>query len=119
MKSMLIIDSSEIIARLYTDVFERRSWNVAVCADQRAALNRLAGDDRYDAVVLGYHVPGTDGAGLVKFLRSLEHRRTTAVVMVTGDDHGKEAGLAAGADEVLIRPVNPYALIWAVDKHVR
>ena len=115
---MLIIDGSEIIARLFTEIFEGRGWSVAICGDQRSALDRLAGDDRYDAVLLGDRVPGASGARLVRFIRSLEHRRTTAVVMVTGNDDRKEEGLAAGADEVLTRPVNPNALIWAVAKHV-
>jgi len=118
MKSMLIIDTSELIGRLFADIFVSRGWEVTLCADQRSALSRLAGHEPCDAVVLGYHLPAGNGAGLVRFIRSLEHRRTAAVVLVAPDDDSKEAGLAAGADEALIKPVNPNALIWAVDKHV-
>jgi CheY-like chemotaxis protein len=55
---------------------------------------------------------------LVRFIRSLEHRKTTAVIMVTGCGEVKEEALAAGADEVLVKPINPHAMVWAVDKHV-
>jgi CheY-like chemotaxis protein len=48
------------------------------------AMNRLAGNERYDVVLLGYRVPGTNGVQLVRFIRALEQRKTTAVVMVTG-----------------------------------
>ena len=119
MKSMLIIDSSEVISRLFAEIFEGRGWKVAICGDQGSALARLAGHDRYDAVLVGSHVSGTSGARMVRFIRSLEHRRTAAVVMVTSTDDGQEDGISAGADEVLKKPVNPNALIWAVDKHVR
>jgi DNA-binding response OmpR family regulator len=118
MKSLLIIDGSEVIGRLFTDMFENRGWSVSVCADQRAALTRLAGDGRCDVVVLGYHLAGASQPGLVKFIRSLDHRKTTAVVLVAVDEEGRDAGLAAGADEALTKPVNPNALVWAVDKHL-
>jgi CheY-like chemotaxis protein len=51
-------------------------------------------------------------------IRALEHRRIIAVVMVTGSAEVTAGALAAGADEVLIKPINPNALVWAVDKHI-
>ena len=50
-------------------------------------------------------------------IRALEHLRTTAVIMVTGTRDVKEDALASGADEVLLKPVNPNALIFLVEKH--
>lgn len=42
----------------------------------------------------------------------------TAVVTVTGSGEVTEEALAAGADEVLIKLINPNALVCAVEKHV-
>jgi two-component system sensor histidine kinase/response regulator FitF len=118
MKSMLIIDGSEIIATLFAEIFQRRGWNVAACEDGDCAMDRLVGNERYDVVILGYRVPGTDGLRLVRFIRALEHRKTTAVVMVTGSAEVTDEALAAGVDEVLLKPINPNALVCAVDKLV-
>lgn len=114
---MLIIDGSETVAKLFAEIFEKRGWNVTTCGDRDAAIERLAGNKPYDVILLSYLVPGTNGVQLVRFLRTLDHRRMTAVVMVTGGGEVTEEALAAGADEVLLRPVNPNALVWAVDKH--
>ncbi len=114
---MLIIDESATIARLFAEIFEKRHWNVDTCGDRDSAIARLAGNKPYAAILLSYHVPGTNGAALVGLIRTLEHRRMTAVVMVAGSREGREEALAAGADEVLLKPVNPNALIFAVDKH--
>ena len=65
-----------------------------------------------------YRVPGTDGVKLVRFIRALEHRMTAAVVMVTGNRDVTEEAKAAGVGEVLLKPVNTNALVWAVDNHV-
>jgi CheY-like chemotaxis protein len=118
MKSMLIIDGSEIIATLFAETFQRRGWNVAACEDGDYAMDRLVSNERYDVVVLSYRVPGTNGLQLVRFIRALEHRKTTAVVMVTGSAEVTDEALAAGADEVLLKPINPNALVCAVDKLV-
>jgi len=118
MKSMLIIDGSVTIARLFAEIFERRGWTVATCGDRDGAMGRLAGSDPYDVVLLSYHVPGTDGVALVRFIRALDHRLRTAVVMVTGDGEVTDQARAAGADDVLLKPINPNALVCAVDKQV-
>lgn len=115
---MLIIDGSETIAKLFAEIFEKLGWDVATCGDRDSALKRLAGNNPYDVVLLGDHVPGTNGVQLVRFIRALDHRRMTAVVMVTGNREVTEEALAAGADEVLLKPTNPNALLYAVDKHV-
>lgn len=116
MKSMLVIDGSETIAMLFAGIFEKRGWDVAACGDRDSAIARLAGNKRYDAVLLNYRVPGTTGVQLARLIRSLEHRRMTAVVMVTGSEEIMEEALAAGVDRVLLKPINPNMLVWAVDR---
>jgi CheY-like chemotaxis protein len=118
MKSILIIDGSEIIATLFAEIFQERGWDVAACDDEDCAMDRLVGNERYDVVILGYCVPGRNGLQLVRFIRALEHRKTLAVVLVTSSAEVTDEALAAGADEVLLKPINPNALVWAVDKLV-
>jgi len=118
MKSMLIIDGSEIIATLFAQMFQKHDWNADVCNDRECAMDRLVGNETYDVVIVGNLVPGINGLQLLRFIRALEHRKTTAVVLVTGSAEVTVEALAAGADEVLLKPINPMALMWAVDKHV-
>jgi diguanylate cyclase (GGDEF)-like protein len=118
MRSMLIVDRSEIVAMLFAELFEAEGWRVAVCHAGECARDRLNGNDPFDVILLSYRVPGTDGVKLIRFIRTLEHRRLTAVVMVTGSADGQLSAeaLAAGADEVLFKPVDPVALVCAVEK---
>lgn len=118
MKSMLIIDGSEIIATLFAQMFQKRGWKVAACGDRDRAMDQLVGNETYDVVILGNRTSGINGLQLLRFIRALEHRKTTAVVMVAGSADVADEALAAGADEVLFKPINPTALMWAVDKHV-
>lgn len=118
MRSMLVINCSETLAKVFAEIFEKRGWDVDTCGDRDSAISRLAGTKPYDSILLSYRVPGTSGVELVGLIRTLEHRRMTAVVMVTAHAESSEEALAAGADEVLLKPVNPNALIFAVAKHI-
>ena len=115
---MLIIEGSKRLAKLFAEIFEKRDWNVTTCGDLDCAMEQLGRTKPHDIILLGYRVHGTDGMQLLRFIRALEHLRTTAVVMVTGvGEVTKEEARAAGADQVLFKPVNPNALVSAVDKH--
>lgn len=117
MKSMLIIEGSAAVSKLFAEIFESRGWWVAVANNRGSAFERLGEDAFYDAILVSYQVPGTDGLQIIRLIRALEHLRMTAVIMVTGTNGLREEALAAGADEVLLKPVNPNALVWVVDKH--
>jgi CheY-like chemotaxis protein len=117
MKSMLIIDRSQIISTVFTELFERRGWNVDACFDRQCALERLTGDWPYNAIIAG-QVSDTAEVEIVGLIRGFEHRRTAAVLVVTEHAAVSDEALSAGADEVLLKPINLNFLMWAVDKHM-
>ena len=118
MKSMLVIDGSARMARLFAEIFEKRGWGVVTCDDRDSAMEHLAGGKPYDAILVSYRMLGSDVFHLIRLTRSLDHRRRAAVIMVTDNEEVTDEALAAGADEVLLRPINPNALTWVVQKLV-
>ena len=115
---MLIVDSPTL-AKLFAGIFEKLGWAVATCNSRECAMSRVAGSESYDLVLLSYHLSGPDGVELTRFIRSLEHRMTTAIVMLTSSGEITDEAKAAGVDEVLIKPVNVSTLICAVNRHVK
>jgi DNA-binding response OmpR family regulator len=117
MKSMLIIDRSTSSTILFADLFRRHGWSVAICGDRQCAIQRLTGDWPYESILVG-RVSGTDEVELVGLIRGIAHRKKAAVVVITERNEVREEILAAGADEMFLKPVNPNSLLRAVDKHV-
>jgi CheY-like chemotaxis protein len=117
MKSILILETSTAVAESLAEDFEKLGWNVTSCDDRDRAMSRLAGDAAYNVILLGYSLPGGNGVKLVRFIRGLDHRRMTAVVMVADSSEVIEQALSAGADEVLLEPIDPDALASVVNKH--
>lgn len=78
-------------------------------------MSRVAGSESYDIILLS-HVGGIDAVQFTRFIRSLEHRMMTAVVMLTSNGEITDEATAAGVDEILIKPVNVSSLILAVNR---
>ena len=114
MKSILIAEGDDHVARLFATVFSQNDWIVRSLDDAAKAAEVLRGSETFDVVVVSYKIRGMSGVELTKLIRSLDHRRDTPVVMVTGRPGVEPEALNAGADEVLSKPVDIYMLLEAV-----
>jgi signal transduction histidine kinase/DNA-binding response OmpR family regulator/PAS domain-containing protein len=93
-------DLREHVARLL-----RPYWDVVAVEDGRAALERAAGEP-FDLVLTDVMMPRLDGFALIRELRADERTRDVPIVVLSARA-GEEAsveGLAAGADDYLVKP---------------
>lgn len=119
MKSILVIDGSIEIAEPVIGLFENRGWTVIACGDLNIAMNRMAGSESFSVVLINYLVPADEALKFIRFTRMLDHRRTIAIVMVASNAREAEDGRWAGADRVLVSPVNTAGLIHVVEEQAK
>ncbi|HEY0002357.1 MAG TPA: SpoIIE family protein phosphatase [Actinoplanes sp.] len=100
---LLVDDNADLrnhVARLL-----RPHWDVTTAVDGQDAL-ALAGRRSFDLVLTDVMMPRLDGFGLIKELRDAERTRDIPIVVLSARA-GEEAsieGLAAGADDYLVKP---------------
>ncbi|MBM2617657.1 SpoIIE family protein phosphatase [Actinoplanes sp. LDG1-06] len=83
----------------------RTLWDVTTAVDGRAALE-LAERQPFDLVLTDVMMPRLDGFGLIAALRAGERTRDIPIVVLSaraGEEASSE-GLAAGADDYLVKP---------------
>ena len=119
MKSILIAEGDKSVASLFAAVFSNHNWKVALSSDATRAVEALRGSEHYDVVLVSYDLRGSNGVELTRLVRSLEHRKNTPVVMVTGSIGIELEAYDAGASEVLHKPVDIHTLVATVGKYVR
>ena len=103
-------DLRDHVARLL-----RPHWDVTTAVDGRAALE-LAGESQFDLVLTDVMMPRLDGFGLIAELRADERTRDVPIVVLSARA-GEEAsveGLAAGADDYLVKPFSARDLVARV-----
>jgi DNA-binding response OmpR family regulator len=120
MKTILIAEGDDRVAGLFADLFALEGWTVAPCNAGQRAVDALAGSAPYDAVLVNNRLQGMSGVELITRIRALVHRRNLPIVMVTGSGEVDvvAAALAAGADDVLYKPVDVAVLVDTVRKCV-
>ena len=120
MKAILITEGDDRVADLFAYLFTRDGWTVTTCLGGQRAADALGGRAPYDAVLVSNRLHDMGGVELITRIRALGHRHDVPIVMVTGThDCAIVAGaLAAGADDVLYKPVDVVILVDTVNKCV-
>ena len=120
MKSILIVENNESVAKMFAYLFAGHAWRVTWYTDAQRAGEALAGQVHYDAVLVGHRFEGINGVDLITRIRAFDHRKDVPIVMMTGNAAVAvvAAALAAGADGVLKKPADVAILVATVTKCV-
>ena len=113
--SILVVDDEVDTCRNLSDILTDLGYQVDVAHDGLAALE-LVRQKPYDVALLDLKMPGMDGLTLYREIKKV--RAGTVAIVVTayaGGDITSEA-LAAGAWQVLAKPVDSFKLLKLVDE---
>jgi CheY-like chemotaxis protein len=113
--SILYAEDSRLVADAVKDVLEAEGWRVDLCPDGNSALNRIAGDARYDVLLLDNELPGVSGVELARYARKLPAHRRTPIVMLSATD-GHDDARDAGVDVFLIKPDGVSHVVEAITR---
>lgn len=110
--SLLVVDDDPFIARLLQIELTAAGFEVRTAGNGAAALE-LALERCPDLVVADVMMSTVDGFELTRRLRNDERTAATKVILLTarGLSEGKLEGFAVGADEYLVKPFDPPALL--------
>lgn len=104
MRILIIEDNQDLAASMY-DFLEAKGHIVDAARDGITGMH-LALVNEYDAILLDQTLPGMDGLTLCRKLRT-EAGKNTPILVVSARDSldDKIAGLEAGADDYVVKPV--------------
>ncbi len=119
---VLLVEDNEVNRDFVEAGLDPQRWQLATARDGPEGLMRVR-EQRWDAVLLDWQLPGIDGLSLLATLRESEARSGAArvpVIAVTahaapGD---RETCLAAGVDDFLAKPFTLAALEAALERVV-
>ena len=118
--TVLVVDDDGDVRHLFAQALNRAGFDARECASGREALT-LLGDTEVALVLLDSRMPGMDGLGVLQAMRADPAMRAVPVIMVTGEaDIGdRVAGLDAGADDYVVKPIALAELVARVRAHLR
>lgn len=101
--NILVVDDERFFRELYQQLLEEAGYQVEVCADGDAAVERMTRGG-FDLVLTDMVMPGLDGLGVLKAARALPN--PPEVILITGHASLDSAieSLKNGARDYLIKP---------------
>ncbi len=110
---ILVADHDEFVRVLLSKTLNSYSHTVEVVGDGQTALE-MATTYSYDLIISNVLLPGLDGISLCQQLRA--RRDGTPILLLTESDTptGVAAGLDAGADDYMIKPLDLVELVARV-----
>ena len=117
MVSILIIDDEEDIRELLKYNLKKEGYLVEVAENGEVGL-ALMKELKPDLIILDVMMPGMDGIEVCDAIRSTQGFQQTLICFLTArnEDYSQIAGLDAGADDYVAKPVRPKVLISRIDR---
>ncbi|KJK08119.1 MULTISPECIES: response regulator [Pseudomonas] len=114
---VLIVDDDPLIRDLLHAYLSQEGYDVH-CAETAEQAEHFLASHSVDLVMLDIRLPGKDGLTLTRELRV---RSEVGIILITGrnDDIDRIVGLECGADDYVIKPLNPRELVSRTKNLVR
>ncbi len=108
MKAVLLIEDDSALRTLTAELLGRHGWKVFEAADGEAGLT-LARQHRPAVVICDLLMPRCNGFQVCRAIRAMPDLAGTRIIMVSGRAYATDRmnALEAGADEYLVKPVQP------------
>ena len=116
-RRILLVEDSERLSSLLKTFLESRGYEILVEADGSQATSRFLAE-RPDLVILDLMLPGKDGFQVCKEMRAISHA-PILVFTARADDIDHVLGLELGADDYVVKPLEPRVLLARIEALLR
>jgi signal transduction histidine kinase len=115
---LLVVDDNPDM-RGYIARLLRSRWQVTTAVDGRQALDLIAQRD-FDLVISDVMMPGLDGLGLLQAIKSRPETAELPVLLLSAraGEESRTDGMAAGADDYIVKPFTAQQLLAQVNAQV-
>ena len=110
-RTCLVVDDSRVVRKVSRKIATAAGYDVIEAENGEEALARCR-QSMPDLILLDWDMPVMTGIEFVTKLRKLPARRRSKVIFCTSKARAKDihAGIAAGADDFLVKPFDEKAL---------
>lgn len=117
---ILVVDDEEDILEFVSYNLKKEGYTLFTAQNGYEAI-RVAKDQQPQLILLDIMMPGMDGIETCREIRNMSNLQSTVIAFFTArnEDYSLIAGLDAGADDYITKPIRPRVLISKVSALLR
>ncbi len=119
MHNILLVEDDISLADWVCEYLTEQGFNVTHVARGDLVLEQIE-KNTTDIVLLDVMLPGLNGIEVCRLIRQHEPNKEVPIIMLTAraDEFDEVIGLEAGADDYVIKPVRPRALLARINRQL-
>jgi len=119
MHNVLLVEDDISLADWVCEYLTEQGFNVTHVARGDLVLDEIK-KNTTDIVLLDVMLPGLNGIEVCRLIRQHEQSKQVPIIMLTAraDEFDEVIGLEAGADDYVIKPVRPRALLARINRQL-
>lgn len=116
---ILVAEDNSVNQRVIQGLLKHAGFEVVLAQDGEEALSKLESGEHFDLAIIDMHMPELSGPEVIQRWRFLE-KDHLPIIILTADarEDAETAGIEAGADGFLTKPVSSRALINMIEELV-
>lgn len=120
MNKILIVDDEVDIREMLAYNLEKEGFSVATCSNGKKAIEHINSNE-CDLVLLDVMMPELDGIEVCRIIRNEGNKKDIIICFLTArsEDYSQIAGLEAGADDYISKPIKPRVLVSKIKSLLR
>ncbi|MHC5934488.1 response regulator [Nostoc sp.] len=115
---ILLVEDDVLLSTALTDLLSANRYTIDIASNGQAGLE-LAISAEYELILLDWLIPKLDGITLCRQLRSQGYDKPILLLTEKNSNTDIIAGLDAGADDYVIKPFDPKALLARIRSLLR
>lgn len=117
---ILLVDDEQDILDILSYNLEKAGYQVSTALDGENAL-KLLKENEFELAVLDLMLPGIDGIELCQQIKENPNFNNMKVVFLSArsEDYTQVAGLQAGADDYMVKPISPRLFLAKIEALLR
>lgn len=114
---VLLVEDDDELATMVAEFLHPNGFDVLIERNGKRAVD-LIREKSFDVLLLDINLPGMDGFSICRTVRS-GFKGPILILTARGDEVDEVIGLEVGADDYMIKPVRPRALLARLRAHLR
>lgn len=117
MNTIILVEDDAKLSNLIQTYLQKQGFSVDTIADGRLATEAIL-SNQPDVVILDLMLPGKDGLTICREIRS-QYKGCVLFLTASEDDIDHVAGIELGADDFIIKPIQPRVLLARIRMQLR